>query len=238
MNFLDNPAVKDRADDNLENRDNFMKSHEVPEKILESESLLNQDIVEYESDLLFEFHDLGGVQFDNSKTTENQEVVTTHDNSESEIQGAKNDSSVSIDNLELFGSSSPKKSSESKKVKVINPETSKLPLYKCNSCDKKYSVLKTLQRHVREYHLNKYTCDSCNVEFGRKENLNRHIASQICFVTDELENLTFKCKKCKKLFLTQEKLNNHEIHNCTKKYFCSICLHFFKKRIDLLSHVH
>ena len=127
-----------------------------------------------------------------------------------------------------------------KEVTVIDSSSTELPLIKfeCDYCSKTFSVKQSMLRHVRECHLNnlvKFIFKSCNIDFRRLENLNRHIMSNNCFLPDEL---TFECKKCKKLFNTQDKLENHELHNCPKKYFCNLCLQFFKKKNDFLSHDH
>ena len=123
-----------------------------------------------------------------------------------------------------------------KKVKVINPEATDSNI-KCDYCEMSFKYKQTLNRHVKEFHLDKtdlFVCESCNFVFRRKENLQRHIL-KTCL---KKLNLVYKCKNCKLMFDNEVKLNTHVEKNCTKKYLCITCLKYFKKKKDFLSHDH
>ena len=78
----------------------------------------------------------------------------------------------------------------------------------------------------------KYGCDLCDVEFSSNYHLDRHLDSKNC-----LKNLTEECKKCKKRFVSVAKLKMHFEKNCPKKYFCEICLRFYKNKKDFKMHI-
>jgi len=129
----------------------------------------------------------------------------------------------------VIGKNKPGK--ENRKIKVLNPEE-----LKCNYCEMVFKYKQNLGRHIKEYHLKKsdeFNCDSCKVVFRRKEHLEAHIASKSC-----LKSLSHECKNCKKMFSTAEKVKSHVLKNCAKKYFCSLCLGFFMKKKEFLSHNH
>ena len=80
---------------------------------------------------------------------------------------------------------------------------------------------------MSDFHQNpisdKLSCDICNIQYTSNYNLERHINSKNC-----LRNLSQQCKKCKARFVSPVKLKEHVEKNCPKKYFCSICICFFK----------
>jgi len=125
-----------------------------------------------------------------------------------------------------------------KTVKVIMPSSSKsVPdNIKCDHCSKIIKFKKNLSRHMAVFHQNldheKYGCDLCEVEFSSKYHLDRHLESKNC-----LKNLTQECKKCKKRFVSVEKLKIHLDKNCQKKHFCDICFKFYKNKREFKMHV-
>ena len=128
-----------------------------------------------------------------------------------------------------------------KQVRVLNPESpessdSKASNIKCDYCDVNFKYKQALWRHVQQFHFGKtdlFICKSCDFVFKRKENLQRHLVLKTC-----LKTLTFKCKNCKMMFNDEKKLKTHVEKNCTKKYFCTTCLKYFKKKKEFLSHGH
>ena len=142
-------------------------------------------------------------------------------------EGQNNEINIPV----VIGKNKPRK--ENKKIKVLNPDQ-----FKCNYCEMDFKYKQTLKRHIKEYHLEKsdeFTCDSCKLVFRRKEHKEAHLTSKSCV---ERLSYDYECKNCKKMFSTAEKLNGHLVKNCTKKYFCSICLKFFMKKKEFLSHNH
>ena len=78
----------------------------------------------------------------------------------------------------------------------------------------------------------KLSCEHCSIDFLNKFNLDRHLKSKNCIL-----NLSHQCKNCKARFVSQVKLEIHELKNCPKKYFCSSCLSFFKTKSKYQSHI-
>merc|ERR1711951_284177 len=49
-------------------------------------------------------------------------------------------------------------------------------LYKCNKCEKQFSVRSNMKRHIRSTHEGiNYPCNICNQAFTSKFNVDRHI---------------------------------------------------------------
>ena len=131
-----------------------------------------------------------------------------------------------------------------KNVRVLNPVStiSKTSVMankpNCDYCDRVFTSRKSLTRHIEEYHLRKpnlLNCDFCKVTFRRKEHFENHLKSKGCLKN---KGLIFECKFCKNTFSSPEKVKTHMNKNCSKKYFCNICLKFFSKQKDLQSHAH
>ena len=78
-----------------------------------------------------------------------------------------------------------------------------------------------------------YNCDVCTLNFRSPYHLDRHQKSKNC-----MKNLSYKCKECKKSFMSEEKLKSHETKNCAKKYFCTECFKFFKSNKSCQNHSH
>ena len=98
------------------------------------------------------------------------------------------------------------------------------PSFECSYCCKTFEIKKSLNRHVREKHMetNKNThfvedlssidiikCNSCEKTFKRRENLERHIK------TVHAEKKLFPCDLCTKTFSRKDILVRHVkcVHN-------------------------
>eukprot|EP00092_Neocalanus_flemingeri_P004011 GFUD01004317.1.p1 GENE.GFUD01004317.1~~GFUD01004317.1.p1 ORF type:complete len:280 (+),score=52.03 GFUD01004317.1:44-883(+) len=129
-----------------------------------------------------------------------------------------------------------KQNNPTKKMKVLKvvevPDN-----IKCDACDKLIKFKRNLARHMLLAHQKevseKLECEFCNLVFFSRFNLNRHLNSKNC-----LNNLTAECKECKMRFESEDKLKSHQAKNCSKKYFCSECLTFFKTKKFYQNHSH
>ena len=99
-----------------------------------------------------------------------------------------------------------------------------------------FQYKRNLAKHLSDFHAsqkkNELFCEHCGMHFLSKFNLERHLKSKNCSL-----NLTHQCNKCKARFMSQAKLINHELKNCPKKYFCSICFAFFGSKAEYKSHI-
>lgn len=95
--------------------------------------------------------------------------------------------------------------------------------FKCRNCDRQYSRLSHLRRHINVAHpevvisgkLDDIYCKQCNKHFTRHEHLRRHMAShqeQTVKSMLKLENDedTIKCGECGQIFQTQNDYNQHD----------------------------
>lgn len=100
--------------------------------------------------------------------------------------------------------------------------------FKCRNCDRNYTRLSHLRRHINVAHpevnisgkLDDIYCKECNKHFTRHEHLRRHMAlhQDESFKTKlKLENVdeSIKCDGCGQLFENQNCFDQHE--NCEAK---------------------
>jgi hypothetical protein len=86
--------------------------------------------------------------------------------------------------------------------------------------------------HVRFVHQKSkgaFLCQECGKSFSYQRSLSQH----------ELAHKTTpsrRCKSCKKIFPTAEKLNEHSLNCCVKHYVCDVCDRGFRKVGDLSRH--
>lgn len=105
--------------------------------------------------------------------------------------------------------------------------------YECPICEKKFFLLKYVQRHIRDEHENTYTCQICDKIFQNKANLERHMK--------EIHGgQKHGCKKCPATYTRKEDLKKH-IDNCWHffEYHCDLCEEtlVFKSLRSLIEHI-
>lgn len=104
--------------------------------------------------------------------------------------------------------------------------------FECRACDKTYSFVQALNRHVRS-HSNageKKKCPYCQRAFDRADTLTRHIRTH----TNERP---FSCEICDKKFKQTSELKDHLFsHTKDSTYTCQICFKVLTTRMGLYSH--
>ena len=69
--------------------------------------------------------------------------------------------------------------------------------FSCEICEKKFSQMKTLKKHVSSVHETEtFQCEICNIIFSKEAILKRHVSSVH-------ENKLFECEICDKTFSTK-----------------------------------
>jgi hypothetical protein len=106
---------------------------------------------------------------------------------------------------------------------------------KCVSCDKIYSSISKLKRHIDIIHYNseKVNCNLCNLELNSKDSLRSHIK-----LVHEKANVV-KCKLCEKTFVSNGSLTLHikNVHNKESTCTCKDCGKNFNTKQGLKNHI-
>lgn len=105
-------------------------------------------------------------------------------------------------------------------------------MYKCNICNKEYTRLNHLQRHMAGHGRRKvHICKICNKTLTRLEHLKRHLITH-------MKNKPFQCELCKRGFNRSEHLMNHS-KRCKgdKIYACEVCNKGFTRTDSLEVHM-
>ena len=109
------------------------------------------------------------------------------------------------------------------------------PDNQCHLCDKKFSTISKLQRHIDDSHLkvNEVKCDQCFKIFRCDGSLKSHIQN----VHDKSGQVT--CSVCQKTFSCNTSLRLHmkNIHNNQEEVKCDKCGNKFKNENGLKSHI-
>lgn len=141
----------------------------------------------------------------------------------------------------------------------VVPETK--VLYKCDVCSVTFSVLATLQAHMRTHVSDKtQTCNYCQLSFTDQDKYFEHIAShrgeenvhrcQFCpkiftskgdynkHITKHTQKRPYLCAHCQKAFRDPGSLTKHErIHTGEQPYVCSVCGRGFAEKSSLRKHL-
>lgn len=110
-------------------------------------------------------------------------------------------------------------------------------VFECNQCDKRFSTLQYLQRHLKRTSVHskneiekKIECEICHKKFADMDALMKH--REIHFAEKPYE-----CNYCHKTFITIMQLNRHEkIHFGEKVHKCQICDKRFLASSNLWQH--
>lgn len=109
--------------------------------------------------------------------------------------------------------------SEQSSFSLLQPCMNKLEDYTnsqgelcCNSCNKKFTDLKTLQNHLY-YHQreSKHACDHCSARFKQKSDLRRHVAIHH---DPDNQRQCIPCPNCNRSFTDERYLRIHLNKNC------------------------
>ena len=151
-------------------------------------------------------------------------------------------------------------------VKSKESPKTKIPIKKCDSCDKTsqdfkyiqgfYTHIKSheedvnceicgktlkndrvLKEHIRSVHESKvFPCNECNKKFKSKQSVKRHMTVHELPSSDPSEGL-HKCNKCKRYFTSENLLKMHiDLKHADNVFYCSPCDKTFKSKQNLVSH--
>lgn len=88
--------------------------------------------------------------------------------------------------------------------------------FKCNQCDKSYSIKKTLADHVRQAHQNvRYSCEICQKQFVSRDVLRVHKKLH--------SNEQHRCQQCGQTFVQRVYLLKHQAMHEQKRFACEDC---------------
>ena len=100
----------------------------------------------------------------------------------------------------------------------ITSKHENLKLFKCDTCDKSFSVQNNLMTHIKVKHAKdqKHTCHFCQEKFPLLSYLKSHIA--------KVHEITYnKCNICEKTFKSSLNLHIRNVHQEGKKLKCNLC---------------
>ena len=107
-------------------------------------------------------------------------------------------------------------------------------MFKCQTCDKRYSSKKSLNQHIKIHdESNAFKCDVCLKVFSNQKDFNRHYRIH----TGEKP---FACQVCNKKFSRKDYLVRHQAtHSEVRSFKCSICPEgrYFKTKAGLTNHM-
>ena len=128
----------------------------------------------------------------NSNTTKESEHMKMNKNEDEHVMSVSTDNIIIKDERIL-----PKK---------IVPDQNDIDKTLCQACNKRFSAVKNLNRHIMEHHGAKTNvCDSCELSFVRKDHLIRHNNS----VHKRTSSAKVECENCKKQFGRRDNMLKH-----------------------------
>ena len=77
----------------------------------------------------------------------------------------------------------------------------------------------------------KYECSFCTAKFGTPKVLKRHLAAV------HLPQNRYKCTKCEKLFVSEDRLKVHQLVHESPTLQCPQCDKFFKRKNNIVQHL-
>ncbi|CAH2108959.1 unnamed protein product [Euphydryas editha] len=122
--------------------------------------------------------------------------------------------------------------SKKKEHEVVVHSAVKL-IYKCQACSKTYNTQKSLQTHVRCYHLmlRPYKCSHCGLGFYKNIELKKHMIKH----TGERN---FVCGVCNKAYGRKSTLREHmRIHANDRRFKCEHCGQAFVQKCSWRGHM-
>ena len=119
--------------------------------------------------------------------------------------------------------------------------STKVPtIHNCNLCEKTFSYISNLERHIKISHMNnkdekdqKFKCELCSKEFRGKNGLDLHVKEK----HEEKNRLT--CGVCKETFVRRYSLKTHLFNkhlNGKRLFDCEFCDRSFKSKNVLSNH--
>ena len=103
--------------------------------------------------------------------------------------------------------------------------------YKCQMCDKTYTLKGSLYQHERTHSTDKHKCEYCGREFNQKHQLKSHI------ITKHSTERPYQCKVCEKAFPMKHILLMHMKGHGEKSFKCETCGKGFATKVLLVEHV-
>ena len=145
---------------------------------------------------------------------------------------AKRNASLSIETESDYVSSS--EDSETKGYESKGPGNSSTQ-FKCNVCEKQFSVERYLSEHTRINHSENplLFCDECEKSFTFKHHLKRHVEIA------HGQKKTNTCQFCGKIFTRKDNLEDHikVVHRGENEIFtCPYCGKEFNKKWNMKRH--
>lgn len=103
--------------------------------------------------------------------------------------------------------------------------------YRCIQCDRTFSRIQYLKRHVGSHAEKYYKCLTCNKVLNTASNLNYHKRKHS-------GEKPFQCPICQRGFVERSTLKAHSrIHTGEKPYKCFECHKEFSQRTNLIKHI-
>ena len=103
---------------------------------------------------------------------------------------------------------------------------------KCEFCEKSFSSLGNLNKHIRVVHKK---CLLCDLDFPTSESLSEHMSAQHSQKQRTVPN-SLKCPKCQLTVKDKKALSNHLVIHKDKKHICKQCGSCFARKDYLSNH--